>query len=109
LKEGEAGSTQRVDQQAWIGRATLLQLASEVRRGERLGDLNMASPNFSGGRFASQSDKEQELRSPNLLKTGAAHLPTTYSSSIAVYSSRPDRMTAVIARRRRDRDLYLGA
>ena len=38
LKEGEAGvRTQRVDQEAWDQLRDLLQLASEVRRGERLG------------------------------------------------------------------------
>jgi hypothetical protein len=37
LKEGEAGVAQRVDQEAWDQPCDLLQLASEVRRGERLG------------------------------------------------------------------------
>src|SRR5712672_388127 len=91
LKEGEAGvALSELTSKHGIGRATYFNWQAKYGWVSVSEIVNMASPNFSRWALRSQSDKGQELRSPNLLKPARRICRTTYSSSTR-YSSRPDR------------------
>src|SRR5260370_12369216 len=97
LKEGEAGvALSELTSKHGIGRATYFNWQAKYGGGSVSGIVNMASPNFSRWPLRSPSDKGQELRSPNLLKTGAAHLPDHRPFQHPVQRSAPSAMTTAL-------------
>src|SRR6266404_581014 len=100
--------TQRVDQQAWDRPCDLLQLASEVRRGERLGDREHGVAKFF--QVAASLPERQRTGAaesePLENRRGASAGPRTLRARGTARG--PIGIDSGIARRRRDRDLYLG-
>jgi len=97
LKEGEAGvALSELTSKHGIGRATYFNWQAKYGGVSVSEIVNMASPNFSRWPLRSQSDKGQELRSPNLLKTGAAHLPDHVLFEHAVQLAARSALTAVL-------------